>query len=149
MRRKGLPLIRIPAHCKFYKLSRDLLSPRSHLLGGNAKKDKFGPMTGTTSILVGMCIAGHAALRRGTSIPYRGKFDMIPRDRLVNQALQALSLTALAKEAFALHLEFLRTWSERNFGGSSNMESMCQVLRSQGFRNLIVLPRQLSLVSFD
>lgn len=47
---------------------------------------------------------------------------MIPRDRLVNQALQAPSLIIPTKEAFALHLEFLRTWSQRSFGSSSNME---------------------------
>ncbi|KAG6373998.1 anaphase promoting complex subunit 1 [Boletus reticuloceps] len=87
---------------------------------GHAEKDALVPVTGITSIK-STCVSSVTLLcTRGQA--YRGKFDMLPRDPLVNQALQALSLVVPTKDAFTLHLEFLRTWSLRNFCTSSNLE---------------------------
>ena len=78
------------------------------------------PITGITSIK-SACVSSITLLCAGGQT-YRAKFDMLPRDRLVNQALQAVSLIIPAKDAFSMHLEFLRTWSLRNFSASSQLE---------------------------
>lgn len=87
----------------------------------SAEKNAPAPITGITSIK-SACVSSVTLLCAGRQA-YRGKFDMLPRDRLVNQALQVLSLILPAKDAFTMHLEFLRTWSLRNFGTSSNLEA--------------------------
>ena len=90
---------------------------------GNAEITKKGalvPVTGITAIK-SACVSSVTLLCAGGQT-FRGKIDMLPRDSLVNQALQALSLVVSTKEAFAMHLEFLRTWSLRNFCTSSNLE---------------------------
>lgn len=91
--------------------------PRSAASEG---KNTLVPIAGITSIK-SACVSSVTLLCAGGET-YRGKFDMLPRDRLVNQALQALSLIIPAKDAFTMHLEFLRTWSLRNFSTSSNLE---------------------------
>lgn len=87
---------------------------------GGAVKNSFVPVTGVTSIK-SACVSSITLLCAGGQA-YRSKFDMLPRDRLVNQALQALSLVIPTKEIFTMHREFLRTWSLRNFCTSSNLE---------------------------
>lgn len=87
---------------------------------GSAEKDALVPITGITSIK-SACVSSVTLLCSGGQA-YRGKFDMLPRDRLVNQALQVLSLIVPTKDAFNMHLEFLRAWSLRNFGTSTNLE---------------------------
>ena len=86
---------------------------------GSEEKNALVPITGITSIK-SACVSSVTLLCGGQA--YRGTFDMLPRDRLVNQALQALSLVVPTKDAFTIHLEFLRTWSLRNFSTSSNLE---------------------------
>lgn len=87
---------------------------------GSAEKNALVPVTGITSIK-SACVSSVTLLCAGGQV-YSGKFDMLPRDRLVNQALQSLSLVIPTKDAFTIHLEFLRTWSLRNFSTSSNLE---------------------------
>ncbi|KAI9571862.1 anaphase promoting complex subunit 1 [Boletus coccyginus] len=87
---------------------------------GGAVKNALVPVTGITSIK-SACVSSITLLCAGGQA-YHGKFDMLPRDRLVNQALQALSLVVPTKEIFTMHREFLRTWSLRNFCTSSNLE---------------------------
>lgn len=87
---------------------------------GSAERNVPIPITGITSIK-SACVSSVTLLCAGGET-YRGKFDMLPRDRLVNQALQVLSLIIPTKDAFTMHLEFLRTWSLRNFSTSSNLE---------------------------
>ncbi|KAF9219333.1 hypothetical protein BS17DRAFT_740882 [Gyrodon lividus] len=90
------------------------------------------PITDVTSVKWG-CVSSVALLCAGGE-EYRGKFDMIPRDRLVNQALQALSLIVPIKEAFDLHRCFLEAWSQHYFWTSSNLEfhaltfALCTIL---------------------
>lgn len=86
----------------------------------SAGKEAVLPVIGITAIK-SACVSSVTVLC-DTGQAFRGKFDMLPRDRLVNQALQALSLVVPAKDAFNMHLEFLRTWSVRNFCTSSNLE---------------------------
>ncbi|KIJ60441.1 hypothetical protein HYDPIDRAFT_43294 [Hydnomerulius pinastri MD-312] len=78
------------------------------------------PITGVASIKSG-CVSS-ITLLCGTGAVYRGKFDMIPRDRLVNQTLQVLSLVLPKEEAFSLHRSFLQAWSQHYFWTSSNLE---------------------------
>ncbi|KAG9311019.1 anaphase promoting complex subunit 1 [Chiua virens] len=87
---------------------------------GSVEKNALIPITDVASIK-SACVSSITLLCAGGET-YRGKFDMIPRDRLVNQALQALSLIIPTKEAFVMHVEFLRTRSLRNFSTSSNLE---------------------------
>ncbi|KAF9238387.1 hypothetical protein BU15DRAFT_88428 [Melanogaster broomeanus] len=90
------------------------------------------PITGVTSVKW-CCVSSVTLLCTGGE-EYRGKFDMLPRDRLVNQALQALSLIIPIKEAFDLHRCFLEAWSQHYFWTSSNLEfhaltfALCTVL---------------------
>jgi anaphase-promoting complex subunit 1 len=87
---------------------------------GSAEKNPLVPVIGITSIK-SACVSSVTLLCAGGEA-YSGRFDMLPRDRLVNQALQSLSLVIPTKDAFTIHLEFLRTWSLRNFSTSSNLE---------------------------
>ncbi|KAF8840326.1 hypothetical protein BDN67DRAFT_1069395 [Paxillus ammoniavirescens] len=90
------------------------------------------PITGVTSVKWG-CVSSVSLLCAGGG-EYRGKFDMLPRDRLVNQMLQSLSLVLPMKEAFDLHRCFLEAWSQHYFWTSSNLEfhaltfALCTIL---------------------
>ncbi|KAI6022871.1 hypothetical protein BKA83DRAFT_463602 [Pisolithus microcarpus] len=53
---------------------------------------------------------------------YRGRFDMIPQDSLVSQALRVLALVLPKQEAFDLHRKFLEAWTPHYFWTSSNGE---------------------------
>ncbi|KAI6017045.1 hypothetical protein EDC04DRAFT_2902833 [Pisolithus marmoratus] len=53
---------------------------------------------------------------------YRGRFDMLPQDPLVYQALRVLALVLPKQEAFDVHRKFLEAWTPHYFWTSSNME---------------------------
>ena len=99
------------------------LQQLSIVLGAQVEREgekMLVPIAGVTSIK-SACVSSVTLLCAGGKA-YRGRFDMLPRDRLVNQALQILSLTIPPKEAFSMHVAFLRPWSLRSFGSSSNLE---------------------------
>ncbi|KAI6161564.1 hypothetical protein EDD17DRAFT_1697683 [Pisolithus thermaeus] len=53
---------------------------------------------------------------------YRGRFDVLPQDSLVSQALRVLALVLPKQEAFDVHRKFLEAWTLHYFWTSSNAE---------------------------